>query len=182
MTITRTLGPAALTATLLVLAATSASIAHDPKDDLAALRREVSALRAEKNALQDQHIDLARRFDTEKHRLQLELEAARKELARLGAGGAADAPEVQAGPLDAAVTVSFDRRPLAEVAAFIAEKTGLRVAAAGLEGVTVSLRVADIPAFALLDLLVTNARDASGAWKDLEWGEGEDGAIVILAR
>lgn len=182
MTTSRTLGPAALTATLLVLAATSASVAHDPKDDLAALRREVDALRAEKNALQDQYIALARRFDTEMHRRQLELEAARKEVARLGAGGPADAPEVQPGPLDAAVTVSFDRRPLAEVAAFIAEKTQLRVDARRLEGVTVSLRVADIPAFALLDLLVTNARDASGAWKDLEWGELEDGSLTIQAR
>jgi NAD-dependent DNA ligase len=51
--------------------------------DLQARQREIEELRTEKNQLQDQNIELARRFDLEKKRLQEEKDNILKERARL---------------------------------------------------------------------------------------------------
>lgn len=59
------------------------SIRQNMVRDVQAKQREIDELRTEKNTLQDQNIDLARRFDLEKKRLQEEKDNILKERARL---------------------------------------------------------------------------------------------------
>lgn len=185
-----------LTAVTFALVGATASVAHDPKGDVAQLQREVDDLRAEKNALQDQNIELARRFDTEKMRLQREkddllkqsaldkrqlaLMQARLETMERQQGGAAPAP---GSPLDEkTITVDFPGSSLRDIAGFVRDLTEVPVEVEGLSDVTVTLRGRALTLRTALDLIAMNARDEAGEWAEVEWSQGDDGVVRLRAR
>lgn len=181
------------------------------RGDDAALRRELDELRAEKNALQDQAIELARRFDLEKRRLMEEKEQAQRRAAQLerdlrlaearaGAKPAEGEPaegkpaegepaegkpaEGKPDALDQQLSLSFDGRRLPDCATLLRTTTGVRVA---LEPVAadpvVHLRVGRMSVRAILDLLVLNIRDGSGKLLEgIRWREVEGGVVIEPKR
>lgn len=180
----KTLGRAAVVAGALAIVGATVSVAHDPKQDIAQLQREVDALRAEKNQLQDQNLELARRFDADRRRMQILLETAQKQIARLEAGGAAAAPARPASPLEEkTIQLNCSGVAMAEVAEFVRDVTDLPVEAEGMSTWTLSLRTPrGITLREALDLIVLNAQDEDGEWAAVEWSAGDDGVIRLRPR
>jgi uncharacterized protein (DUF3084 family) len=77
-----TLGRAALVTAALAIAGASASVAHDPKADIARMQQELDVLKAEKNRYQDENIMLTRSLEFERTRVTEEAEELRKQMAR----------------------------------------------------------------------------------------------------
>lgn len=176
----KNLAPVALVTAALAIAGASASVAHDPKNDIVRLQQEIDQLRTEKNQLQDQNIELARRYDTDKRRMQIQLETAQKQIATLEAdGGRGGAP---ASPLDEPIEALFDRLSLKDVADQLQEMTKVPFETQGVEGVKVRLRAGPLPGRTLLDLIVSNSTNAAGEWVAMKWTQGDDGTITIEPR
>lgn len=196
-----------VTAALAIVGA-GASVAHDPKDDLARMQQEIEVLRVEKNRYQDDNLLLSRSLEFERTRVTEEAAELRKQRAhdqrelafmqeRLQAKqnelevlyrerdqaerAAAGAPALPIdGPFPA---LSLNDSPMQEVIAeMLPDFTGLRYAGQGVEGLTVRLRFPKCPVHAALDLLVRNARNPAGEWVDLHWSQGADGVITIKPR
>lgn len=180
----------------LVLSAGSPVVAQqqDPK------QKEIDALRKEKNALQDQVIELARRFDDEKLRLQLEKEEAVKERAaleaekarvdnerdellreiqRLRMGAGAGVPAAGGDPLSRSVSLDLTNAPLTAAFRELAEKLGCKPELAeGLSAkATVSVRFQDLPGRIAIDLVCWNAK-ASGRPLELAW-RVDEGTLTV---
>lgn len=174
------LGRVALVAAAFAIVGATASVAHDPTQDLARRQREIEELRAERSRLQDQTLELARRFDTEKRRLQIQLESAHKQIAWLETRvGAVDPGSPAATLLSRKVTVSFTATPLEEVRAFLQETTKVTVHGESPEDLSVTLRARDLPLRDVLDLIAGNARDEAGEWVELEWGHTDDELLYL---
>lgn len=143
---------------------------------------EIAELRARVMELQDQNIDLARRFDEEKRRLQVELERLLIENAEAERAAAqAAAPQPRRGGRareEQAVSFEFNATPLAEVVTYLEETSGKKVTSKRpLEGVTVTLRVRELPLSKALELISANAHEGD-AWAELTVKEKSGGIRV----
>jgi hypothetical protein len=140
---------------------------------------EIAELRAQVMELQDANIDLARRFNEEKRRLQVELERLLIERAEAERAAAA-APQPRRGGAreEQALSFEFNATPLAEVVAYLEETSGKKVTSKRpVEGVTVTLRVRELPLSKALELISANAHEGD-AWAELTIKERSGGIRV----
>ena len=181
---------------MLLSCALSPALAQDAKalrEENARLRQELDELRVEKNRLQDERIAGERRFDEVKRRLMQEKEELQARVAELqraqAAKEGAPAPDAQAPAGDKldqrlatqAVSLSFDTTPLGEAIDFLRDITRLSFELdPGLpEGLTITLRIRELPLKWALTLIVDNLRPEEGDAPAVEWVREKD---VIKVR
>jgi len=178
-----------MTRLLLALAFTAAAaapaLAQDREAELEArveqLMEEIDDLRRERNRLQDQMIESARRFDQAKRRLQERLDEMRAENLQLRRA-AGEAEPAEPDPLDAPVSFAFDGTPLSDVEGALAAASGQQVRVADdAADAELTLVVRELPLRIALDLIACNARGPDGEPADLEWTAGQLGVVLRAA-
>lgn len=158
-------------------------------------QQEIEELRARLTKADDEMLEMARRFDKAKWRLQVENESLLKEVARLkranalleakvaSLGGEKGGAKKDAFLDDKTLTLNFPGTPLSEVADFLRDVTGanLTISSKVPDDAVITLRIRDMTFRNALDQICDSARTADGKGLPLKW-RVKSGVIQITKQ